>query len=103
MASRVATTMSLVCLITGSSRGIGYETVRLLSERGHRVYASMRDITGRNRKPATELGRYATVLELDVDSDDSVESAVAIVEKREGRVDAVVNNAGFGVCSSVEE
>jgi len=93
----------LVCLVTGASRGIGLETALEIARRGHRVYAGMRDPGGRNSEAATRISAHAVVLELDVTDDAAVARALDEVVKAETRIDVVVNNAGFGAATSVEE
>jgi NAD(P)-dependent dehydrogenase (short-subunit alcohol dehydrogenase family) len=95
--------MSSTILITGTSSGFGKLASLTLARRGHTVFASMRDPGGKNREVADELRRTAEadklalhVIELDVTSDASVERAVAGVLAA-GRLDVVVNNAGYGV------
>ena len=90
-----------VILVTGSSTGIGRLTVESLARQGHRVYASMRDIEGRNEAARRELadlsesaGLTIRVIELDVTEDESVARAIEAVIDAEGRLDVVVNNAG---------
>lgn len=86
--------MQLVILVTGSSSGIGRATATACAARGWRVAATMRrpddagDLAGR-------AGVF--VLPLDVTDPESVEDAVAATVAHFGRIDAVVNNAGFGV------
>lgn len=89
-------------LITGASTGFGREAAERLASRGHRVYATMRDIDGRNaahrdalEKRATNEGLPLRVLELDVTSDDSVQRAVETALAEAGHIDVVVNNAGI--------
>jgi NAD(P)-dependent dehydrogenase (short-subunit alcohol dehydrogenase family) len=81
-------------LVTGASSGIGRATVRTFSAAGWQVAATM-------RRPADghDLASLAgvRVLPLDVTSTESVEAAVAAVHEACGRLDAVVNNAGYGV------
>lgn len=98
-----------VVLITGAGTGFGALTARTLAAAGHRVVATLRETEGRNRRPAAELleaGRKAAgtlrVLELDVTLDESVERAVSRTLEQEGRVDAVVNNAGVGMSGLAE-
>jgi len=92
-----------VVLITGSSTGFGRLISTTLARRGYRVFASMRDIAGRNRDHAAELeelGRkenlWLKVVELDVTKDASVDQAVKRVVDDAGTIDIVVNNAGIG-------
>ncbi|MBS1716893.1 MAG: SDR family oxidoreductase [Armatimonadetes bacterium] len=95
--------MSLVCLVTGSSRGIGRTTVELLAAKGHTVYASMRDPQGKNKEHADALAATCKVIELDVCDEASVVRAVKTIHEQEGRLDAVVNNAGYGLFGPMEE
>lgn len=87
----------LVSVVTGCSeqQGFGRLTVAELGDRGHRVIATMRDIAGRNRDLARELGRTVgvEVEELDVTDDDGCARLVAGAIERHGRIDALVNNA----------
>lgn len=91
-----------VVLVTGASTGFGRLTSISLARRGYTVFASMRDVAGRNRSNAAdleELGRKENlrlhVVELDVTNDESVQQAVEHVIREAGRVDTVVNNAGI--------
>ena len=89
----------LVCLVTGSSRGFGRLICKHLAAAGHRVYATMRDTSG----PGSDLAETCELLELDVIDDDSVRRAVERIVDREGRLDVVVNNAGFVLWGPIEE
>jgi len=85
-----------VILITGASTGFGRDTAETLHAAGHRVFASMRDIAGRNRAHAQALQALAIeVLELDVTDQASVDDAVALLLRHAGRIDVLVNNAGI--------
>ncbi|MEV7991260.1 SDR family NAD(P)-dependent oxidoreductase [Streptomyces sp. NPDC086077] len=101
--------MSSVVLITGAATGIGNLTARALAAAGHTVYASMRDVRGRNADRAEELlefgrheGQDIRVVELDVQSEASAEAAVATVIGEAGRLDTVVHNAGHLYVGYVE-
>src|SRR5689334_4053919 len=101
--------MSSVVLITGAATGIGNLTARELAAAGHTVYASMRDVRGRNAGHAEELlelgrreGQDIRVVELDVQSEASAEAAVATVLDEAGRLDTVVHNAGHLYVGYVE-
>jgi NAD(P)-dependent dehydrogenase (short-subunit alcohol dehydrogenase family) len=89
--------MSKIILITGTSTGFGRDTAETLAQAGHRVFASMRDITGRNQPHAASLrAKKIEVVELDVTDDASIDRAVASVLKEAGSIDVLVNNAGIG-------
>ena len=95
----MATSNTGVVLITGCSSGIGRELVRQLGERGHRVAATA-------RKPETlrdlqETG--VTVHQLDVTDEESIQAAVAGVMDAHGRIDILINNAGFGLIGPTAE
>lgn len=87
-----------VILVTGSSSGFGRLTVEALGRAGHTVYASMRDVAGRNARNAAELsaipGRDIRPIELDVQSEPSADAAVARIIAESGRIDVIVHNAG---------
>jgi len=99
MATRNESTLSRAVLITGCSSGIGAATARRLVQRGWRVYASA-------RRPETleELRRLGCeTLALDVTSEASMAAAVESVERREGAVGILVNNAGYQQSGAIEE
>jgi NAD(P)-dependent dehydrogenase (short-subunit alcohol dehydrogenase family) len=85
-----------VILITGASSGIGKTCAHYLSEIGHRVY-------GACRVPQGEESNHFVPMQMDVDRDDLVDSGVQRIVEREGRMDVVVNCAGFGIAGSVED
>lgn len=91
--------MQRVVLVTGTSSGIGREAVHHLVRAGHAVVATARDPGSIEdlRGPAVDT------LRLDVTDDRSVADAVAHALDAHGRIDAVVNNAGFGAFLPVEE
>jgi NADP-dependent 3-hydroxy acid dehydrogenase YdfG len=95
--------MPKTVLITGTSSGFGRDTAETLAHAGHTVFASMRDIDGRNRPHANALrARGLTVVELDVADDNSVESAVGVILAKAGRIDVLVNNAGIAAAGVSE-
>jgi NAD(P)-dependent dehydrogenase (short-subunit alcohol dehydrogenase family) len=85
-----------VALVTGASSGIGEATAERLAEAGYRVFG-----TSRRAGPAGE--RSFERLTLDVTSARSVDAAVEEVMRRAGRIDVLVNNAGFGVAPAGAE
>ena len=94
-----------VTLITGSSTGIGQEAALHMARKGHEVYAAVR-----NPETADELRQKIAaeslpveIVRLDLLDPDSIESAVAQIMARSGRIDALVNNAGIGGGRAVEE
>jgi len=89
--------MSKTILITGTSSGFGRDTSETLAHAGHRVFASMRDVAGRNRSKAEALrAKGIQVVELDVTNDTAVENGVKSVLAQAGRLDVLINNAGIG-------
>lgn len=90
--------MTCKILITGASGGFGKLSTLALLDRGHTVVGSMRGVEGKNKAAAGELkAAGAHVVELDVTSDESVDSGVAAAMDLAGGLDVVVNNAGVGV------
>jgi len=87
-----------IILVTGSSSGFGRLTAESLGRAGHTVYASMRDVAGRNAQNAAELSAIAgsdiRPIELDVQSEPSVDAAVEKIIAESGRIDVIVHNAG---------
>jgi NAD(P)-dependent dehydrogenase (short-subunit alcohol dehydrogenase family) len=81
-----------VTLITGANKGLGYETARQLSERGHTVYLGARD-EQRGAAAAQRLG--CRFVRLDVTDDASAEAALGVIAGHEGHLDVLVNNAGI--------
>lgn len=97
--------MAKVAVVTGSSSGIGYETSLLLARNEFVTYATMR-----NLKKSTDLQEIAAkeriplkVLPLDVNDDTSVSNAIDTIIKENGRIDVLVNNAGYNMFGSLEE
>lgn len=98
-----------VVLITGSSSGFGRLIAETLARKNYQVFATMRNVEGRNAPAAREIRELAAreslslqILELDVTNDASVERAVGEVTAKCGRVDVLVNNAGYGIVDLAE-
>jgi len=85
-----------VALVTGASSGFGKATASLLAARGFRVF-------GTSRTPRADRDDGFEMLELDVDSDLSVDRCVKTVLERAGTVEVLVNNAGLVLSGSIEE
>jgi len=85
-----------VALVTGASSGIGKATAERLTTAGYQVY-------GTSRRGASPGPRPFAMLSLDVTSEESVEAAVNVLLRSEGRVDLLVNNAGFSVAPAGAE
>lgn len=86
-----------VALVTGASSGIGAATAERLAKAGYKVYGTSR----RGGQGGSQ--QLFEMLALDVTSDESVAAAVAELIRREGRIDLLVNNAGFGVAAAGAE
>lgn len=100
---------SPVTLITGSSSGFGNLSARTLAQNGFHVIASMRDIETKNAQAASDLLAFAEVydlkidvVEIDVDSDESVETGMADALSRVDSIDVLFNNAGISIPSPIE-
>src|SRR5438477_9572355 len=87
---------SKIALVTGASSGIGEATATRLAMAGYKVY-------GTSRRAALAGRRLFEMLALDVTSDESVEAAVREVTRLDGRIDLLVNNAGFSVAPAGAE
>jgi NAD(P)-dependent dehydrogenase (short-subunit alcohol dehydrogenase family) len=85
-----------IALVTGASSGIGEATANRLAKAGYKVY-------GTSRRGAQAGQRTFEMLPLDVTSEESVEAAVKEVLRLDGRIDLLVNNAGFGVAPAAAE
>lgn len=93
-----------VCLVTGASSGFGRMIAGDLASAGHVAYASMRDLEGKNAdqkaaiaKEAGQRGIDLRAIELDVQSESSIQTAIGTIVAEHGRLDVVVQNAGHMV------
>jgi NAD(P)-dependent dehydrogenase (short-subunit alcohol dehydrogenase family) len=101
--------MKSVILLTGAGTGIGKLSAQALAEAGHIVYATMRDVKGRNKARADALRTLAEQkgiqlhpLELDILSQESADAAAATIVREQGRIDVVMQNAGHLVVGPSE-
>jgi NAD(P)-dependent dehydrogenase (short-subunit alcohol dehydrogenase family) len=92
----MATLERTIAIVTGASSGIGQATAERLAMAGYKVY-------GTSRRAAQSVQRSFEMLTLDVTSDASVDAAVTEVMRVEGRIDLLVNNAGFGIAPAGAE
>lgn len=89
--------MSKVVLITGATSGMGELSAKFLSDNGYIVYAGSRDAT------VAEGSSNLKHIYIDVTNTQSIKDAVAKIIKNEGKIDVLVNNAGFGLLATLEE
>jgi NAD(P)-dependent dehydrogenase (short-subunit alcohol dehydrogenase family) len=101
--------MKKIIVITGASSGFGELTAHELAKAGHIVYASMRETTGRNAPQVETAKKFAAenkvdlrTIELDVASQESVDSAIQRIVSENGRFDVVIHNAGHMVFGPAE-
>ncbi len=94
-----------VSVITGSSSGIGYETALILARNGYKTYATMR-----NTEKGVSLNSIAEkenlfikVVQLDVTDQSSVKNAVETIHDESGKIDVLINNAGYGLVGALED
>ena len=97
--------MDKIALVTGSSSGIGFETSLALARNGFHTFATMRDL-GKDEKIKQVIEKedlHIDILELDVDSEESVNQAIKTILEKKDRIDVLVNNAGYGMWGTVED
>ena len=97
--------MGKVTLVTGATSGLGKAMALLLAGKGYDVYAGARKTVDGEALVAEAKGRGISLkaVQLDVTDDGSVRTAVSLVARESGRLDNLVNNAGFGFLGTVEE
>jgi NAD(P)-dependent dehydrogenase (short-subunit alcohol dehydrogenase family) len=95
--------MSKVVLITGASSGMGKVSSLFLAESGYKIYAGVRGNADELLQEADERSVNLETVTLDVQDAVSVKNAVSQIIEKEGRIDVLVNNAGFGLLATVED
>ena len=94
-----------VAVVTGSSSGIGFETSLVLARNNFHTYATMRNPERGTKMTTVQSGENLPIkiIQLDVTSDKSVREAIQSILSESGRIDVLVNNAGFGLVGAFEE
>lgn len=92
-------------IITGANRGIGFDTALVFARAGYKVFATMRNPDGATelKQKISDESLVISIVKMDVDSDESVKDAMESIQKRNGTVDVLVNNAGIERHGSIEE
>ena len=94
-----------VAIVTGSSSGIGYATSLMLARKGFYTYASARNIDkSANLESIANAERLPLkLIQLDITDDNSVKAAIEKIVLEKGRIDVLVNNAGYGLFGAFED
>ena len=93
--------MERIWFVTGSSRGLGRSLIKAILSKGDKVAATARDISSL-QDLVKQYAQAILPVQLDVNNKAQVHQAIAAVVKRFGRIDVLVNNAGFGITGAVE-
>jgi NAD(P)-dependent dehydrogenase (short-subunit alcohol dehydrogenase family) len=105
MASSLSSSNQKVAVVTGSSSGIGFETSLTLARSGFLTYATMRNL-GKGatiKSVAAEEGLPIHVVQLNVTEERSINDAIHSIKSDVGRIDVLVNNAGYGLNGAFED
>ena len=94
-----------VAIVTGTSSGIGLETAIHFAKNGFKTYATMRNTSKSDviKKRSQDENVPIEILQLDVNDDLSVKNAIETVLQKDGRIDVLVNNAGYALFGAVED
>ena len=94
-----------VAIVTGSSSGIGMDTAVTLARNGFLTYATVRNIEKSSiiKKAAEKEKLPIKVQQLDVTDDQSVNNAIRTIVSQAGRIDVLINNAGYGLVGAFED
>jgi len=91
--------MKKVALVTGASSGMGESTAILLSLQGYKVYGAAR----RTNEMKTLESKGISIISLDLTQDESIVKCINTILEKEGRIDVLINNAGYGSYGAIED
>jgi NAD(P)-dependent dehydrogenase (short-subunit alcohol dehydrogenase family) len=105
MSSSPNNQQALVAVVTGSSSGIGLATSLALARNGYLTYATMRNLAKRDSVQSTAEKQHLSIrtVQLDVTDENSVKNAIQSILSESGRIDLLVNNAGYGPTGALED
>lgn len=97
--------MEKVAVVTGTTSGIGYETCLSLARDGFYTFATVRDVKKAEKivQIAKKENLKIEIIELDVDDEKSISTAIQKILSKKQQIDVLVNNAGWGLFGSVED
>ena len=97
--------MDKVAIVTGTSSGIGFETAVALAKEGYHTFATMRDTSkGAELESVIKKENLSIeIIKLDVDDEKAIQSVIDQIIQKAGRVDVLVNNAGYGQFGCTED
>lgn len=94
-------------LITGCSSGIGFNIALKFARNGHKTYASLRNLAGEGAKKLltirTKENLPLEVIQIDVTKEETITKSVTEILSKEGHIDVLINNAGFGYLGAIED
>lgn len=92
----------MTCIVTGTSSGLGRNLVEQVLATGERVVATTRRASSLDSLVAAHSPDVLLVVELDISSNDQIKTTFQMIKTHFGRVDVIVNNAGYGLKGEVE-